>query len=282
MATDGTTINLEGPQNTDKTFKEVVFMYRPTREGDFLKDLLKDFRGVLVSDFYAAYDALDCPKQKCLIHLLRDMNQDLLNNPFDEELQSVTGPFGVLLRDVVTTIDEHGLRQRHLKKHERAVAHSFESLATKSFRSDAADAVRERLLKNRDELFTFLHYDGVPWNNTNAENAIKRFAGYRENTAGSMKEAGLKDYLVLLSVCETSRYRGISFLKFLLSREQDVDAFGTRRRTRRRPVIETYPKGFTPPHLQCLRSKAAQQSGKATDRVAEEGTGSDVVGEQGS
>ena len=31
--------------------EEVVYMYRPTREGDFLKELLKDFRGVLVSDF---------------------------------------------------------------------------------------------------------------------------------------------------------------------------------------------------------------------------------------
>ena len=37
--------------------EEVVFMYRPTREGDFLKELLKDFRGVLVSDFYAPYDS---------------------------------------------------------------------------------------------------------------------------------------------------------------------------------------------------------------------------------
>jgi hypothetical protein len=261
---------------------EVVFMYRPTREGDFLKDLLKDFRGVLISDFYAAYDALNCPKQRCLIHLMRDMNQDLLNNPFDEELQSVTGPFGVLLREVVTTIDEYGLKQRHLKKHERAVAHFFESVATKSFRSDAAEALRERLLKNRDELFTFLHYDGVPWNNTNAENAIKRFAAYRENTAGNMKEAGLKDYLVLLSVCETCRYRGISFLKLLLSRERDVDAFGTRRRRQRRPVIETYPRGFTPPHIQSLRSKASQQSGRSTDRVAEESAGFDVSAEQPS
>jgi len=58
--------------------EEVVYLYRPTREGDFLPKLLKDFRGVLVSDFYAAYDALPCPQQKCLIHLLRDMNQELL------------------------------------------------------------------------------------------------------------------------------------------------------------------------------------------------------------
>jgi hypothetical protein len=29
------------------------------------------------------------------------------------------------------------------------------------------------------ELFTFLDYDGIPWNNNNAEHAIKYFAKYR-------------------------------------------------------------------------------------------------------
>jgi hypothetical protein len=254
------------------SLEDVVFLYRPTREGDFLRKLLKDFKGVLVSDFYAAYDAIDCPQQKCLIHLLRDMNQDLLNNPFDEELQSVTGPFGVLLRDVVTTIDQHGLKRCHLKKHDRGVAQFFESLARQSFRSEAAEALRERLLKNRDKLFTFIQYDGVPWNNNNAENAIKRFAYYREDTVGVMKEAGLKDYLVLLSLCQTCRYRGISFLKFLLSRERDVDAFGTPGRRRRQPVIEVYPKGFVPPHLARLQDKVAQKSGGTTEQVLEEGS----------
>ena len=101
------------------TSEEVMYIFRPTREGDFLVDLLKDFRGVLVSDFYAAYDAIDCPQQKCLIHLMRDMNQELLNNPFDEDLQAITGPFGVLLREIVTTIDQHGLNCRYLEKHQR-------------------------------------------------------------------------------------------------------------------------------------------------------------------
>ena len=91
--------------------EEVVFMYRPTREGDFLRELLKDFHGVLVSDFYAAYDSIECPQQKCLIHLMRDMNQELLNNPYDDELQSITRPFGALLRSVVETVDEHGLKR---------------------------------------------------------------------------------------------------------------------------------------------------------------------------
>src|SRR6516162_4782720 len=80
------------------SLEEVVYMYRPNREGAFLQELLKDFHGVLVSDFYAAYDSMTCPQQKCLIHLMRDINQDLLSHPFDEELRSITEPFGTLLQ----------------------------------------------------------------------------------------------------------------------------------------------------------------------------------------
>jgi hypothetical protein len=153
------------------------------------------------------------------------------------------------------------------------VAQFYESLTGQSYRSEAAEALRQRLLKNRAKLFTFIQHDGVPWNNNNAENAIKRFAYYREDTVGVMKEAGLTDYLVLLSLCHTCRYRGISFLKFLLSRERDIDAFGTRGRARRqRPVIEVYPKDFVPPHLARLRNKAAQKSGGLTEQVVEEGS----------
>jgi hypothetical protein len=142
------------------SLEAVIFLYRPTREGDFLKKLLKAFKGVLVSDFYAAYDSLDCPQQKCLIHLMRDMNQDILNNPFDEELKAVTGSFGVLLRSVVTKIDQHGLKRCHLKKHDREVARFFEALARQSIHSEVAEALRQRLLKNRDKLFTFIQHDG--------------------------------------------------------------------------------------------------------------------------
>src|SRR5215471_13175081 len=93
-----------------------------------------------------------------------------------------------------------------------------------------------------------MEHDGVPWNNSNAENAIKRFAYYREDTAGTMKEEGLKDFLVLLSICHTCRYKGVKFLKFLLSREVDIDVFCEARRQKREgPSLELYPKGFVLP-----------------------------------
>jgi predicted RecB family nuclease len=230
--------------------EEVVYMYRPTREGEFLKELLKDFHRVLVSDFYAAYDALECPQQKCLIHLIRDINQVLLNNPFDENLKDMTRSFGSLLRAIISTVDEHGLRRKYLKPHRAAVDNYFTLLSAQKYDSEATEALRMRLLKYQEKLFTFLNYDGVPWNNNNAEHAIKQFAYYREQTVGTMTEKGLSDYLVLLSLCLTCQYKEVSFLQFLLSKERDVEAFCQRkRRRRRRSSIDLYPKGFVPPHF---------------------------------
>lgn len=57
---------------------DVVTLYRENRSSDFLLELLKDFKGVIVSDFYSGYDRLNCKKQRCLIHLIRDMNHLLL------------------------------------------------------------------------------------------------------------------------------------------------------------------------------------------------------------
>ena len=158
--------------------EEVVYMYRKSREGDFLHDLLKGFRGVFVSDFYAAYDSLPCEQQKCLIHLIRDINTDVKANPWDEELKALASGFGTLLRTIVSTIDQYGLKARHLGKHRRDVDKFFQGCKGHDLRSEVAEALRKRLLKCQDKLFTFLGHDGVPWNNNNAEHALKRFAQY--------------------------------------------------------------------------------------------------------
>src|SRR5262249_37179927 len=46
----------------------VAYVYAESREAAILGDVLEGFRGVLVSDFYAAYDSVPCAQQKCLIH----------------------------------------------------------------------------------------------------------------------------------------------------------------------------------------------------------------------
>ena len=88
----------------------VAYVYSASREATVLEDVLAGFEGVLVSDFYAAYDGVPCRQQKCLIHLMRDVNEDLLKHPFDEELSFIARGFGSLLREIVETIDRWGLK----------------------------------------------------------------------------------------------------------------------------------------------------------------------------
>lgn len=81
---------------------------------------------------------------------------------------------------------------------------------------------KKRFFKNKDNLFTFLEYDDIPWNNSNAENAIKAFANYRKIADGRMRVNGLKDHLILLSILQTCKYRGIDFLEFLKTGERSI------------------------------------------------------------
>jgi hypothetical protein len=186
---------------------------------------------------------------------MRDMNRAILDNPFDQELDSITSPFGAILRSIVMTIDNHGLKRRHLQTHTKAVARFFDELAKTVYESDASKGLQERLLRNRHRLFMFLQHDGVSWNNNLAENAVKRIADYREDAGQSVKEAGLTEQLVLLSLYQTCRVRDISFLKFLLSQERDMDAFARGRRRRLGSCIELYPKGYLPPSNVSLRRR---------------------------
>ena len=75
------------------------------------------FSGVIVSDFFAAYDSLKCEQQKCQVHLVRDIDDDVLKHPLYIELKGMASDFGTLLRAIVETVDIRGLKSRYLRKY---------------------------------------------------------------------------------------------------------------------------------------------------------------------
>ena len=225
---------------------EVTYFYSDSREGDTARTALADFKGVLVSDFYAVYDSFHCPQQKCLLHLMRDLNDAILDNPYDEELKLIIARFAHLLREIVKTVDRYGLKKHFLHKHHRSVDRFYCQIAKSDPQTEAAIKCKQRFEKNRDKLFTFLDYDGVPWNNNNAEHAIKAFAALRDVLEGSSTQKGIVQYLILLSLCQTCKYSGLDFLDFLRSGEKDIQAFAESRGRRKRdrpPVLKTPANG---------------------------------------
>jgi hypothetical protein len=99
-------------------------------------------------------------------------------------------------------------------------------------------------------MFTFLEHDGLPWNNNNAEHAIKRFAKYRRDANGKFTEASLREYLVLASVLETCEFNNVSVLDFLLSKETTLSGLFRMagRKTESAHVVSSAPSD-PPPSL---------------------------------
>src|SRR5258706_10461672 len=121
--------------------------------------MIDGFNGVLISDLFTAYDAIKAPQQRCLIHFMRDVNEELLKNPFDVELKMFGRAFSLVLRRIVETIDRYGLKARHLHKHQAAADRFCRWAIEFEFTSDVAKKLQKRIDKYRDKLFTFLEHD---------------------------------------------------------------------------------------------------------------------------
>jgi transposase IS66 family protein len=130
---DETGINISGADQyvwvlTDNG--RVVFKLRPNRETEFLKPLFSTFKGTIVTDFYGGYDALPCTRQKCLVHLIRDLNDDLWKNPFDDEFEGFVAAVRNLLVPLLEDAERFGLKARHLDKHQIRVDRFYRSLVS--------------------------------------------------------------------------------------------------------------------------------------------------------
>ena len=141
--------------------------------------------------------------------------------------------FASLLNNIVQTIDRRGLKRHFLRKHLSDVKRFYRQFSRTTYKTETALKLKERFEKNQDKLFTFLNHDGVPWNNNNAEHAIKAFARLRRTIEGISTPTGIEEYLILLSVCQTCKYMGVDFLDFLRSGETDIHAFAESRSRRK-------------------------------------------------
>src|SRR5215469_5415320 len=208
----------------------VVFRLQPNRETQFLKPLFSTFKGTVVTDFYGGYDALPCTQQKCLVHLVRDLNDDLWKNPFDDELEGFVVAVRDLLIPILEDVQRFGLKAHHLRKHRIRVDCFYRNIVTghASLRETTA-RYRKRFERYKASLFSFIENDAVSWHNNAAERALRHLAVQRK-ISGAFSERGARDYLRLLAIAQTCRFQRKSFLGFVISKLTDVDEFCDRSR----------------------------------------------------
>jgi hypothetical protein len=136
--------------------RHVVFRLTETRETTVVKQLLQGYQGVLITDFYAGYDALDCRQEKCWVHLLRDLNEDLWKYPFDEELQQFVLAVKELIVPIIEAIDRWGLNAKHLRRFKKQVDRFYTTVIEgREYALDVTKKYKKRFSRYRESLFQF-------------------------------------------------------------------------------------------------------------------------------
>ena len=232
---DETPVNIRGVTQYAWVFtngKYSVFKLTATREATLVHEFLKDYKGILISDFYPAYDAVRCCQQKCWVHLIRDLNNDLWAAPFDIELETFVAAVRDLIIPMMHAVQQYGLHKKHLQHFRKSVDHFYRQvIVPQRYASEYVLTYQKRFVRYRESLFTFLEHDGIPWHNNTAENAIRHLAIQRDMSP-SLYESIMGHYLVLLGIRQTCRAQGKSFFRFLFSGETDLDTFEARKRKR--------------------------------------------------
>jgi transposase len=188
------------------------YEYDPSRAQAVVKRILNgQFTGHLVSDFYCGYNDYAGKKQRCWVHLLRDLHHLKEAHPQDADVEGWAQAVRATYDQASVWLGAHAqappeereaqyvtlTSQTHLLglRYARAKAHPCQALA-------------KRLLRHEDELFQFVLVEGLSADNNLAERAIRPLVVIRKVSGGSRSAAGTKTRLALASLFHTWQARG--------------------------------------------------------------------------
>jgi len=193
------------------------YVLTPSRAGPVVKQVLGEgFKGILITDFFGAYDRIQAfAKQKCVVHLLREIKQVSLRN-HSAEWQGFARRLKRLIHEALKlVIDRKRLGE---DVYDRRVANLHIRLADifgVTYRDADSERLSKRLYKYSDELLTFLLHPDVAADNNHAERQIRFAVIMRKNYFGNRSMRGAETQAILMSVFRTCHLRGIDPIGFL-------------------------------------------------------------------
>jgi len=173
--------------------------------------------GVLVTDFWAAYNALRGwveDRQCCLAHLLRELEKVDLRND-SAAWQAFAKKLRRLIGDAIRLRKRPDFDPQRYASRIHRIDKRLMELAGGTYADADASRLAKRLAKHCDELFTFLDTPGVPFDNNLAERMIRPAVILRKNSQSNRSEKGAATQAVLMSVFRTLKLRGHDPLKVI-------------------------------------------------------------------
>lgn len=190
----------------------------PSRGSKVIEKLLgKAFAGTMVSDFHSAYSPMDCKKQKCLVHLLRELAESAEKSPAFAEGKFFRSCKRLIKQMLSLKQQWDALGEPEYQSRVTRLEQRLEILAAGIY--DEANAMRlaKRLRRYGKELTAFLHEKDLDGTNNAAERAVRPLVVFRKITGGSRSKNGARATAQLASLLRSASQQGKNVVEAIKS-----------------------------------------------------------------
>ena len=165
------------------------------------------FPGILISDFWGAYNKLDvAARQVCFVHLFRELEKVDKSNQSDQ-WKAFRKKLTRFLRDALRLDKNDAIKAETKQRRIERLNKRLDDLSALVYDDPDCARLVKRLKKHRDGILTFLRND-IPADNNHGEREIRPAVIMRKNSYGNKSLQGAEVQSVLMSVYRTLKLRG--------------------------------------------------------------------------
>jgi transposase len=159
------------------------------------------FKGILICDFWGAYNKISAlAKQRCFYHLFTELVKVDKRNS-SEGWKAFRKKLSRLLKDAIRlSLRKNQLDSSHYDRLRKRLHDRLDQLLKAPHQDKDAKRLIKRLKRHRNELFTFVHYEGVSPYNNHAEQQMRKPVLTRKVSQQNRSQNAAKTQAVLMTL----------------------------------------------------------------------------------
>lgn len=207
--------------------KGIIFKYSPSRSEKTAQEFLKGYKGILVTDGYAAYNHIEgVTHAECWAHARRYFLESIPLGDDGKPNVNAYGYTGVTycnkLFEIEREIEKLSIDEKVKKRQEKSkpvLEEFFEWVSSTMSKNIVLNSKLQKALtyasNQRKELSEFLNDGRIPLTNSLAERSIRPFAVHRKNWLFADSVEGANANAVMYSIIESAKINHLNIEKYI-------------------------------------------------------------------
>lgn len=191
----------------------------PSRGQAVVEKIIGDkYNGVIISDFLSAYNKIEAKaKQRCLVHILRDLKKVMEYWHDDGEVMNYCLRLKKIFANAMELHNEYKNKRQDnaYRKQRDSLKTSLDDFAFPNPNKRILARFAKRLERHKNEMLTFLYERGIDYHNNHAEQQIRPDVIFRKITFGNRSIIGAQNHSVIMSILQTAKLNKIDSIRML-------------------------------------------------------------------